>query len=48
MRRILKIALVAGCVLAVELAREVVLLNAMGFEPGRFIQWVRSDDLVAR
>lgn len=34
-------------VLGVELAREWFVLRFMGFEPGRFVQWVRSDDVVS-
>ena len=34
--------------LGVELAREWFVLRCMGFEPGRFVRWVRSDDIGAR
>lgn len=30
--------------LLVELAREWYVLRFMGFEPGRFVKWVRSDN----
>lgn len=31
--------------LGVELVREVFVLNALGFEPGRFVNWIRSDEI---
>ena len=34
--------------LGAELAREWFVLRFMGFEPGRFVQWVRSDDIGTR
>ena len=33
--------------LGAELAREWFVLRCMGFEPGRFVQWVRSDEIGA-
>lgn len=34
--------------LGLELMREWTVLNFMGFEPGRFVQYVRGDDVGAR
>lgn len=31
--------------LGFELAREWFVLRCMGFEPGRFVQWLRSDEI---
>lgn len=44
MKRKVALALVF---LGIELAREWFVLRNMGFEPGRFVQWVRGDDLGA-
>lgn len=40
--------LILALVLGVELAREWYVLRFMGFEPGRFVQWVRGDEIGAR
>lgn len=36
---------VVAVLFALELARECFVLNVMGFQPGRFVDWVRSDEL---
>lgn len=39
-RKVLVLALILG----VELAREWYVLRCMGFQPGRFVAWVRGDE----
>ena len=39
-RKMLFLALILG----VEIAREWYVLRCMGFEPGRFVAWVRGDE----
>lgn len=34
--------------LGAELFREWIVLRFMGFEPGRFVNWIRSDEIGTR
>ena len=45
MSKLGKFGVFAVGLLAVELVREWHVLRFMGFEPGRFVEWVRSDEL---
>lgn len=45
MRKTIKWALI---LLGAELFREWIVLRFMGFEPGRFVNWIRSDDIGTR
>lgn len=40
-----KALVLVAVVLGLELVREWYVLSFMGFEPGRFVEWVRSDEL---
>ncbi len=37
------LALILLLVLGVEAVRELYVLNLLGFQPDRFVEWLRSD-----